>query len=156
MILQILRTRVTPSIIIIYLLFVIMIYYYFVPCGWMCLSLPPVWRQLPTSGSRTASPAGVHSADVRASCNYLYDSEGRNVLGAVVFFFGLSSFSLVFCLVFRHFVWSFVWSFVFFFGLLFGLSSSSSGLFWGSFGILSQPSGRFRCSVLRQVASLDR
>ena len=62
----------------------------------------------------------------RRSC-----SERRNVPGAVVFFFGLSSFSLVFCLVFRHFLWSFVWSFVFFFGLLFGLSSSSSGLFLG-------------------------
>ena len=83
MILQILRTRVTPSIIIIYLLFVIMIYYYFVPCGWMCLSLPPVWRQLPTSGSRTASPAGVHSADVRASCNYLYEISNRLTSGGV-------------------------------------------------------------------------
>ena len=53
----------------------------------------------------------------RRSC-----SERRNVPGAVVFFFGLSSFSLVFCLVFRLFLWSFVWSFVIiersFFGLL--------------------------------------
>ena len=65
----------------------------------------------------------------RRSC-----SERRNVPGAVVFFFGLSSFSLVFCLVFRLLLWSFVWS----------------------FGLCSQPSGPFRCSVFRQVAIFDR